>query len=126
MVTDQRGKVEKFAFSNLILCLPTTIEEVSYRPSLLVVRCLTTPVSRLVTVTLTSGIRAPLASVAVPRMSPELVFCAIATLFKLANANRATEKVTLKYFPILPPIPFRASVMAARLQNEDKRLFSFT
>ena len=41
-----------------------------------VVRFLVTPVFLFVTVTVTSGSNAPLESVTVPRMSPELVLCA--------------------------------------------------
>jgi hypothetical protein len=49
---------------------------VSHRPTLFVTYLLLTPVSLLITVTLTPGTSEADESVAVPRISPEIEFCA--------------------------------------------------
>src|ERR1017187_3417361 len=68
--------LSKLCLEKVILYLPGRIETASYKPASFVVSSFVTPVSTLRTVMATPGITAPLASVTVPRISPELVFCA--------------------------------------------------
>src|SRR6266849_2752338 len=61
------------------------------------------PVSRLVTVTLTPSTTAPVASVTVPRISPEFVFCANPLLTpKAKRQTTRTARDTLRIMDDLP------------------------
>src|SRR5260370_7688222 len=72
-------------------------------PLPLVTNSLVMPVSRLVTVTLTPSTTAPVASVTVPRISPEFVFCANPLVTPKAQRQTArTARDTLHIIDDLP------------------------
>src|ERR1700722_1612530 len=79
------------------------MEDVSYRPSRFVVRTLVIPVSLFTTVTVTSGKRAPVESVTVPRMSPEFVLCAWAVPRPRAHITIKRTLSANRFDLILPP-----------------------
>src|ERR1019366_4911722 len=75
-VMGPRTNCSKPSFVKVIVYGPGTRELVSYRPSRLVVKSFEMPLSVSRTVTATPGIKAPVGSVTVPRMSPALMLCA--------------------------------------------------
>src|SRR5262249_438551 len=84
-------------------------ELVSYKPSELVTNVVTTPVSLLVTETLTPSITAPDGSTTVPRISPEFVFCARTTWSRLNKRQHANA--TCIAFLIIPPFFARTRML---------------
>src|ERR1700730_5250660 len=85
------------------------MESVSYRPDWLLVKSFDTPVSTFVTVTVTSGISAPVGSVTTPRMSPAFVLCAKQA--PLPRIRRRGRTHRCKFFMELPPDPVTVPIV---------------